>query len=93
VAIQVVPIFSWSPDCRLGRLIVEQGLDEYWGTETCGENTYESPIRYGVNPPNTCPEELPVPLVPGLPYQVSVWRFITVTPESLGLLGRQPFTF
>jgi len=93
VAIDTVPVFSWSPDCRLGRLLVEQGFDEYWGTETCGENTYESPIRFGVNPPNTCPEEPAIALVPGLTYQVSVFRFVTVNPESLQLLGRREFAF
>ena len=93
VAIERVPVFNWSPDCRLGRLIVEQGLDEYWGTETCGENVYESPIRYGVNPPSTCPEEPSIPLVLGLTYQVSVYRFVSVNPESLALLGKAQFTY
>jgi hypothetical protein len=88
-----VPVFSWSPDCKIGRLIVEQGFDEYWGTETCGENTYESPIRYGISPPNTCPEEPAIPLNPGQAYRVSVCRFVTVNPESLQVLGRRDFTF
>jgi hypothetical protein len=88
-----VPVFSWTPDCKLGRLLVEQGFDEYWGTETCGENTYESPIRYSINPPNTCPEEPAIPLIPGQAYRVSVFRFVTVNPESLQILGRRDFNF
>ena len=93
VSMDSLPVFSWTPDCSLGRLIVEQGFDEYWGTETCGDNTYASPLRYGINPPNTCPEEPARDLAPGLTYTVSVYRFVTVNPESLQLLGTQNFDY
>jgi len=98
ISIQVnsdsIPLISWTPDCKIGRLLIEHGFDEFWGTETCGENTYASPIRYGVNPPNTCPEEPAIQLVPGLTYSVRAFRFFAVAPvESLQLLGEQFFTY
>jgi hypothetical protein len=95
--IDTVPIFSWRPDCTLGRLTVIQGPadapDEYWGTETCGTNTYDSPIRYAISPVGTCPEEPARPLERGLRYTVQVWRFYSVQPESLQLVGSADFDF
>ena len=88
-----VPVFSWSPECKIGRIIVEQGFDEYWGSETCGMNDYTPPMMYGETRPNTCPEEPAIPLTPGATYTVSAWRFVTVMPESLGLLGQLTFTY
>jgi len=90
--IDSLPVFSWTPDCTLGRLIVEQGVDEYWGTETLGQSTYTSPITYGINPPGSAAEEPARPLTPGESYVVSVWRFVVVDPESLQMLGRATFT-
>jgi len=95
--IDTVPVFSWRPDCTLGRLTVTQGPadapDEYWGTETCGANTYDSPIHYAISPVGTCPEEPARPLERGLTYTVQVWRFYSTQPESLQLLGSTDFQF
>ena len=87
-----LPVFAWTPDCTLARLIVEQGFDEYWGTETTGASTYTSPITYGINPPGSAAEDPARPLTPGETYLVSVWRFVVVDPESLQLLGSTTFT-
>jgi hypothetical protein len=87
-----LPVFAWTPDCTVGRLIVEQGFDEYWGTETPGPNTYPSPITYGINPPGSAAEEPPLPLTPGETYLVTIWRFVVVDPESLQLVGSATFT-
>lgn len=86
------PTFSWSPDCKLGRLIVMDGLLETWGTETLGENIYESPIVYDVPPPGTVEPEPAVPLVAGRTYTVSVYNWFSVAPESLVFLGEKNFT-
>ena len=86
------PTFSWVPNCKLGRLIVLDGDLETWGTETLGDNTYESPIVYGVHPPNSAEEQVPVPLIAGRTYTVSVYRWFTVTPESLVIVGETDFT-
>jgi len=87
-----IPTFSWQPECTVGRLIVEEGVEERWGTETTGANTYRSPIVYGVHPPNSVKEEIPQPLFLDTEYTVTVWRFFSVMPESLQLLGTQNFT-
>jgi hypothetical protein len=87
-----IPTFSWTPECTIGRLIVEEGVEERWGTETTGANTYQSPIVYGVHPPNSSKEEKPQPLFLDTEYTVSAWRFFSVDPESLQLLGSQTFT-
>jgi hypothetical protein len=95
--IDTVPVFSWKPDCTLGRITVQQGPadapDEYWGSETCGTNTYDSPIHYAISPVGTCPEEPARPLERGLTYTVQVWRFYSTQPESLQLLGSADFQY
>ncbi|MGH7490998.1 MAG: DUF5916 domain-containing protein [bacterium] len=89
----MAPTFSWAPDSAIGRLVVEQGDKELWGTETEGTNTYHSPIRYGVHPPDAL-EDVPAdPLVVGETYKVSLFRWIRFTePESLQFVGAQDFT-
>jgi hypothetical protein len=85
------PTFSWTPDCAVGRLVVEEGVEERWGTETAGVNTYASPITYNVEPPNSTKFEPGDPLVPGTTYRVTVFRWVTYVPESLEVLGSTDF--
>lgn len=86
------PTISWTPDCTVGRLIVEQGIDEYWGSETAGENSYRSPIVYDVHPPTALELEPAIPLEAGQTYTVSLFTWVSVTPESLLLVGTKSFT-
>lgn len=86
------PTFSWTPDSAIGRLIVEEGDEELWGTETDGANLYQSPIRYGVHPPGASEDEPANPLIAGHTYRVSLFRWISVDPESFELVGAQDFT-
>lgn len=88
----LTPTFSWSGDCAIGRLIVEEGVEERWGTETEGLNVYASPITYDVPPPNSTKYEPGDPLARGTTYRVSVFRWITYIPESLEVLGFTDFT-
>jgi len=92
VLVDTIPTFSWVPTCTIARLIVEEGVEERWGTETLGPSTYESPIVYGVHPPGAFEMDPPQPLFLGHTYTVSVWRFFSVSPESLQLLGSANFT-
>ena len=92
VSAGATPTFSWTPDCKLGRLIVMDGILETWGTETLGENIYESPIVYDVPPPGAVEPEPAVPLVAGRTYTVSVYKWFSVSPESLVFLGERDFT-
>jgi hypothetical protein len=87
-----LPTFSWTPDCTIGRLVVEEGVEERWGTETTGASLYRSPIVYGVAPPGASKDEPPQPLFFGSTYTVSLWRFFSVKPESLVLLGSASWT-
>jgi len=94
VSTGMAPTFSWTPDSGIGRLIVEDGDQEMWGTETQGTNTYHSPIRYGIYPPGTLEEQLEEmanPLVAGRTYKVSLFRWISFEPESLQFVGAQEF--
>ncbi|HZM15122.1 MAG TPA: hypothetical protein VFE28_03895 [Candidatus Krumholzibacteria bacterium] len=93
----MTPTFSWTPDCTLGRLIVEAGPgEEYWGTETLGTNLYRSPIVYGVHPPGSVEQQIPEPLTPGMVFRVSVFYWATADPNSLDaggrLIGQAEFT-
>jgi len=87
-----IPTFSWTPDSAIGRLIVEEGEEERWGTETDGANIYQSPIRYGVHPPGASEDEPAFPLTAGHTYKVSLFRWISVKPERFQLMGVQEFT-
>ena len=88
-----LPLISWTPDCLIGRVLIEEGIDEYWGTETCGVNTYRSPILFDHNPPDTCPEEVARPLEHGHTYRVRLFRWISYNPpaESLAVVGETHF--
>jgi hypothetical protein len=89
------PVFSWTPDSAIGKLIVEEGEEERWGSETEGANIYQSPIRYGVHPPGVLEEELEElanPLIAGHTYKVSLFRWISFEPETLQVVGAQEFT-
>jgi len=89
------PTFTWTPDSAIGKLIVEEGEQELWGSETEGTNIYQSPIRYGVHPPGVLEEELEKlanPLIAGHTYKVSLFRWISFEPESLQVVGAQEFT-
>jgi hypothetical protein len=87
------PTFSWMPDCPVGVFVVEDDLmNETWAPETAGPNTYHSPIVYDVNPPDTFQPEAAFPLVAGKTYTVSIFRWVTVVPESLQLVATKTFT-
>jgi hypothetical protein len=86
------PTFSWAPESAIGRLIVEEGGRELWGTETDGENVFRSPIRYGVHPPEAAEDEPALPLQAGETYTVKLFCWISVKPEKLELVGVQEFT-
>lgn len=92
VSAGTTPIFSWTPDSTIGRLIIEEGAEKIWGAETAGANTYRSPIRYGVHPDGASEDEAANPLLPGHTYKVSLFRWISVDPESLQLVAAQVFT-
>jgi hypothetical protein len=87
-------VFSWVPDCMVGRVLVYEGdeLNEKWGVETFGENIYRSPIRYGVRPPNSTMEEPADSLFFGHTYTVELFRWIDVSIDSFVLLGRASWT-
>lgn len=79
------PVFRWTPDCLIGKLIVIQGgpEQEYWATETRGLNIYASPIVYGVHPPGSVEVQVPQPLTPGDTITVQLFRWISAHPDSL----------
>ena len=91
-----IPTFAWTPDCTIGRILVEEGEEERWGTETTGESLFQSPIVYGIDPPNAAEVSTPLPLFFGSTYRVSLWRFYSLEtptmPESLQLVGSAEFT-
>ncbi|MCI0694769.1 carbohydrate binding family 9 domain-containing protein [candidate division KSB1 bacterium] len=88
----MAPTFSWTPDIPIGRLVVEDAEKELWGTETEGTDTYRSPIRYGVHPPDAIEPEPANPLVAGQTYKVSLFRWINVANDEFQLVGAQEFT-
>ena len=89
-----MPTFSWTPECKLARLIVEEIVEERWGTERLDHtNSWGPPIVYGVHPPGSENVEPAAPLYFGTTYKISVYRWLDPNdPEGFQLLGRQEFT-
>ena len=88
----MTPTFSWTLDTEIGRLLVMKGAREFWGTETEGENSYQSPIRYGVHPPDAVEPEPAWPLTARENYTIKLFRWISLEPEKYQLMGEQEFT-
>ena len=86
------PTIEWTGDIKIGRLLVMQGSREFWGTETEGENIYESPIHYGIHPQGAVEPEPAWPLSIGVTYTVKLFRWISLEPEKFQLMGIQEFT-
>ncbi len=89
-----IPTFTWTPACKLGRLIVEEVVEERWGTETLEHsNDWPPPIVYGVHPPGSENLEPAAPLYIGTTYKVSAYRWVDpANPEGFELLGVRHFT-
>lgn len=92
VSNELNPTFSWDLDIAIGRLLVVQGKREFWGTESDGENIYQSPIKYDTSPEGTPEPERAWPLKSGDTYTVKLFRWISVKPEKFQLMGEQEFT-
>jgi hypothetical protein len=88
----MTPSFSWTPDTEIGRMLVMQEGREFWGTETEGENIYQSPIRYGIHPSGAVEPEPAWPLTAGETYTVKLFRWISLEPEKFQLVGEMEFT-
>jgi hypothetical protein len=87
------PVISWTPHCTVGRILVWEGVEERWGTETHGQNIYQSPVTYGIRPPGSTEEEPAAPLFAGTKYRVELFRWIVYNPpeESLQVVGVDSF--
>ena len=86
------PTFSWTPNCTVGGLLVEEGATDRWGAWAGGPNVLRSPIGYGVTPPGGLDEGPADALILGHTYTVILTRVISVQPESLQVLGVRDFT-
>ncbi len=82
-----VPTFSWSPNCAVGMILVEQGASDVWGAATDdtlwddpeSANLVNPPVAYGSSPSGTTTLEGPLPLTSGTEYEVILWRIV---PDS-----------
>ena len=95
----VTPRFTWQPACGMASLQVfpDTGITGAWvlysGTYAA-ENPLPSGIRYGQVPPKGIAPSAPRPLVHGLSYHVTVYRWIGQPggPGSLFERGSAAFT-
>ncbi len=92
VSDEMITTFSWIPFRGIGRLVVKEGNEEFWSTETDGINFFHSPIRYGVHPPGAADGKPAIPLIARHTYTVSLFRWMTAKREKLQLLGLQEFS-
>ena len=86
------PLFSWSPQCLAGQVIVglPSGFANFWiATGSGGSNTLRPPIRYGV-PPDTAALGTPQ-LEVGSSYRVVVLRATGDTTAPFTSIGTADF--
>lgn len=68
------PTFSWSPDCPVNLVLVEEGASDMWLIWGDG-NVFEPGVRYGDNHPCAVDFRYEGPLVAGVEYDVILYRY------------------
>lgn len=91
VSAGTTPTFTWSPACKITRLLVlkEDGGAEAWLVEA-GENAIASGVKYGVVPAGATQGAPPTALVAGQVYDLVLLR--TTAAGSLEVAGGTAFT-
>jgi hypothetical protein len=82
------PRFSWSPPCLVGEVSIESGglTGNTWDL-FADSNRIASPVTYGLIASGAQLVSTPQPLVRGTRYTISVWRWVSGTPNG-GLYWR-----
>ena len=78
------PQFSWSPPCLMGEIVVDSGGfsgPNVWHL-AANANRALPPVRYGSVPLGMTQFSGPLPLARGAAYTVSVWVWVSGTPNS-----------
>lgn len=78
------PHFSWSPPCLMGEISVDSGGfggPAAWMVSS-DSNRVSPPVRYGQVSAGMQLTSSPQPLARGTLYTVSVWRWVSGTPNS-----------
>jgi hypothetical protein len=91
----VAPRFSWSPSCRLSRVIVDPNSDvvDSWVLATAGDtNGLRSPIDYGSSPNGSETILAAFVLQSGAPCRVRVLRATGDTTMPFEIIGTADFT-
>jgi hypothetical protein len=86
------PSISWSPACKLFLVLVEAEGGDVWAVISDGANAIATPVRYGVVPTGATELQAPTPLVAGLSYSVSVFRWTGPNPQDGTPIGQKIFT-
>lgn len=93
----LAPTFSWTPDCQVGMLLVEDSSTaDMWAigtpldTSTVDRNTIQSVVTYGTVPPGAIEQRPLVPLAAGASY--TVYLSVNNPNGSVSLYGVQAFT-
>ena len=87
------PAFDWSPSCGVARVLVEQNAMDLWHIGSApDENGIDPPVMYGVVPQGATEKYGPAhELVPGVTYDVFLWRLHTEQKRDI-LLANGKFT-
>jgi hypothetical protein len=75
VGAPTAPVFSWSPPCRAGEIIVDPVSDvvDWWVLRGAGDtNSLQPPVAYGSSPAGTVTIVGPGALQAGVTYRVRV---------------------
>ena len=83
-SIGLPPLFSWSPPCLMGEIVVDSGGfsgPNVWHVISDSNRVFP-PVWYGSVPEGAHLLTAPQPLARGAVYTVSVWRWVSGTPNS-----------
>jgi hypothetical protein len=86
----LTPTFSWSPNCFVNLVLVEEQAGDMWVVEGDG-NLIESGVRYGDHHPCETGFWYEGPLLPGVEYDVILFRYDEAV-DDYTLIALETFT-
>jgi hypothetical protein len=88
-----IPIFSWTPECKIFFLLVEpaESGTDLWSIITEGSNSISPGVKYGEVPEGAHERFGPVELVTGNEYKVVLYHYTGPDPQDVSLIGIKNF--
>jgi len=82
VSAGLTPTFSWTPECSVVALIVEQGADDQWNVIAGADPGFGPSVVYGARPTGSAQVGAMTPLRAGVNYTVTLFRGPLASPVA-----------